>query len=433
MSFGKNFLWGAATAAPQIEGAWKEDGKVPSIWDIASPERILRGETCHNACDHYHRMEQDVTLMKELGLRSYRFSVSWPRIITNAEGTVNEKGLAFYDKLVGLLKNVGIEPVCTLYHWDLPLWMYERGGWLNEEVAAQFEKYVRVVVARLSDRVKYWITVNEPQCFIGVGYQSGTHAPFHREPPVLIHKLTRNVMLAHGRAVRAIRETAKLKPLIGFAPTAGVTIPEGTSVQDIELAREKTFTAVHVGGNGWWSDPIVLGKLPEVLRGAISEEDMRTIVQPLDFYAFNLYTAVNFDGKTTLDYVGMPRTDIGWAIEPVSMYWACKFLWERYRLPIFVTENGMANADFVMSDGKVHDAQRIEYIRMYLRELSRAQEEGIPVLGYQYWSLLDNFEWAEGYGRRFGLIYVDYRTQKRIPKDSAYFYKDVIASGGKNI
>lgn len=432
MQFRKDFLWGAATAALQIEGAWKECGKVPSIWDIAPAGKISHGETCHVACDHYHRVEQDVALMKKLGLRSYRFSVSWPRVISDANGTINAEGLSFYDRLVDLLQSAGIEPICTLYHWDLPLWMYERGGWLNEEVASQFEFYVRTVAAKLSDRVRYWITINEPQCFIGAGYQNGIHAPFHTEPPLIIKKLTRNVMLAHGRAVRAIRASAKKTPLIGFAPTSGVWIPEGKSTEETEKARLRTFSAEHAGGNGWWSDPMVLGKLPAVLQDVISEEDMRTIVQPLDFYAFNLYTAINFEGESCrLNYAGMPRTDFGWVIEPDAMYWACKFFWERYRLPILVSENGMANADFVMEGGKVHDPQRIEYMRRYLKAIARAVEEGVPVLGYQYWSLFDNFEWAEGYSKRFGLIYVDYRTQERILKDSAYFYRDVIASDGK--
>lgn len=433
MGFPKNFLWGAATAAPQIEGAWAEDGKVPSIWDIVSKGKIRRNETCHTACNHYHLMEQDVALMKKIGLRSYRFSISWPRVISDAAGTVNEKGIDFYNKLINLLKNADIEPICTLYHWDLPLWMYERGGWMNAEIVKQFEKYVRLVVERYSDRIKYWITMNEPQCFIGAGYQSGVHAPFHCESSSVIQMLTKNVMLAHGRAVRILRKTAKLKPFIGFAPTAGVTIPEGKTEKDISIAREKTFGASHVGENGWWSDPIILGKLPDALRKVISDREIEEIAQPLDFYAFNIYTAFNFNFDTPLAYQGIPRTDMGWEIEPASMYWACKFFWERYRLPILVTENGMANIDYIMSDGKVHDPQRIEYIRWYLQALSKAQEEGVPVLGYQYWSLLDNFEWAEGYAKRFGLIYVDYRTQNRTLKDSALFYKEIIASNGANL
>ncbi len=433
MGFSKNFLWGAATAAFQIEGAYQEDGKGLHIWDALCAGKVKNGENGNVAADHYHRFKEDIALMKEIGLKSYRFSVSWARIFPDATGKINPKGIAFYDALVSELKQAGIEPICTLYHWDLPMWIYERGGWLNEEVSEYFATYTQAVVSALSDRVRYWITFNEPQCFIGVGCQAGNHAPFQQNDVSIVKKMSRNVMLAHGKAVAVIRKFAKQKPMVGFAPTASSYIPFDSSQAEIDRAKSDTFAATNVWTAGWWADPIVAGAIPEAFADTITEEDIKIIHAPLDYYAFNLYTASDYaEGENNrFVYPGMPRTAMGWVIAPQALYWATKFFYERYGLPILVTENGMANIDSVSCDGKVHDPQRIEYIRTYLSALKKAADEGVPVLGYQYWSLMDNFEWAEGYTPRFGLIYVDYRTQKRTLKDSALYYKKVIETNGE--
>lgn len=436
MAFSSDFLWGGATAAHQIEGAAFEDGKTAGIWDALCEGHVAHGENGHVACDHYHRYKEDVTMMKEMGLKAYRFSISWPRVMPEP-GVVNEKGLQFYVDLVHELTSAGIEPVVTLFHWNLPMWMYNKGGWENPEIADYFADYVKVVVEALSDKVRWWITLNEPQCFIGVGYHSGRHAPFHTET-VQLPYIVRNVMMAHGRAVQVIREAAKQTPKIGFAPTGPVQTPLNNSAEEIEKARQASFDEFGgIRSNSWWSDPIVLGIVPEPLKKAISDEDLKTICQPLDFYAYNVYNSDNYaetPGKVNpLVRPGMPRTALNWPITPEVIYWASKFHYERYHLPILVSENGMANIDFVMLDGKVHDPQRIDYIHRHLKCLKQAAEEGVPVIGYLHWSVMDNFEWAVGYDARFGLIYVDYQTQERIWKDSAYDYREIIRTNGENL
>ena len=436
MEFPKDFLWGAASAAHQVEGAYNEDGKTLGIWDALHEGHIKHSENGYEACDHYHRYKEDVALMKKIGLKSYRFSISWPRVMPE-KGIINPQGLAFYSNLVDELVNAGIEPMVTLYHWNLPIWAYNEGGWENEALSDIFVDYVKVVVEKLSDRTKYWLTFNEPQCFIGFGYCYGTHAPFLKNSK-LAGVLSRNVMLAHGKAVKAIRSYAKLKPIIGMAPTGGGLTPLTNDEKGLQKALEGTYT-LEPGAlsNTWWMDPIILGKIPEPLQKYISDEDIKVICQPLDFFGFNIYGSSNSaeqEGvKNPEVYPGMPRTSLNWAITPEVLYWLPKFHYERYHLPILITENGMANIDFEMLDGKVHDPQRIDYIHRHLLNLKRVMDEGVPVIGYQYWSLTDNFEWAEGYDQRFGLIYIDYRTQKRIMKDSAYYYADIIKTNGVNL
>lgn len=436
MAFAKNFLWGGATAAHQIEGAAFEDGKSAGIWDALCPGHVAHGENGHVACDHYHRYKEDVAMMKKMGLKAYRFSISWPRVIP-APGVVNGKGLEFYVNLVEELTSAGIEPIVTLFHWNLPMWMYNKGGWENPEIGTYFADYVKVVVKALSHKVRWWITLNEPQCFIGVGYYSGRHAPFRKET-VQIPYIVRNVMLAHGQAVKVIRKYAKLEPKIGFAPTGPVHTPVSTRPEDIELARAASYDEFGgIRSNAWWADPIVLGIVPEPLQQAISQEDLRIICQPLDFFAFNVYNSENHAEKpgevNPQVHPGMPRTALNWPITPEVLYWASRFHYERYKLPILISENGMANVDFVMLDGKVHDPQRVDYIHRHLHYLKQAAEEGVPVLGYLYWSVMDNFEWALGYDARFGLVYVEYETQKRIWKDSAFDYRDIIHTNGDNL
>lgn len=434
LTFPKEFLWSAASAAHQVEGAYDTDGKGLGIWDALVEGHVKHNETGHIACDHYHRYKEDVALMKEMGLKAYRFSISWPRVMPE-KGVVNEKGILFYQNLVNELVEAGIEPMVTLYHWNMPMWVYEEGGWHDERIVEYFAEYVEVVVKALSDKVSKWMTLNEPACFIGNGYVMGDHAPFENnlsDVNVLQEfsaKISRQVLLAHGRAVQVIREHAVLPPLVGLALNGTLIEPKDNSNQEKEIAKAKMFSDFGLFGTfSWWADPMVLGRIPEPMVGIVSEEDMKIINQPLDFLGYNCYTTSNFDEWMPNHdpiYPGMPRTAMGWTITPNALYWAMKFFYERYQLPLMVTENGMTNVDFVALDGKVYDQPRIEFLKYYLKSLHQAIEEGVPVIGYSYWSIMDNFEWAEGYEPRFGLIHVDYRTQKRTRKESSYWYESV--------
>lgn len=450
MGFCDNFLWGAASAAYQVEGAWNADGKGKSIWDTAShqPGYMPHGETGDVACDHVNRMREDVALMKEICLKSYRFSVSWSRILPEGVGQVNEAGLKFYSDLVDELKSAGIEPLVTLYHWDLPQALQDRGGWENPEIAEWFAEYVRVVAGRLGDRVRYWMTINEPQVFAGLGFFIGVHPPCKKVSPEEQIAVSVNVLRAHGRAVQTIRETAALPSLIGFAPTGGVRLPKDESAEAMEAAWQSTFGFDRYGfimQNSWWADPIFLGRFPEGAYEAYPEamakvtvEDMALISQPLDFYGVNVYNAeiphdVPADQYDDYSYQGSPRTMTNWVITPECLYWAPRFFYERYGKPILITENGIAAMDWISLDGFVHDMQRQDFLHRYLLELRRAADDGIPVIGYTHWSVMDNLEWNNGYDKRFGLIYIDYRTQQRTIKDSARWYSGVIAANGENL
>lgn len=433
MSFPEKFLWGAASAAAQIEGAWKEDGRSPSIWDIAPADRIKNNENCHVACDHYHHWKEDVALMKEMGLKSYRFSISWSRIVPQP-GMVNEKGITFYNNLINALLEAGIEPLVTLYHWDLPVWMHERGGWKNPEIIKEFCAYVKVVVSAYSDRVRYWITFNEPQVFIMSAYVIGNFAPFeHRIFTFRTH--IRNMLLAHGEAVSVVRENAKKKPMIGIAMAAASYIPDGESEDDILFARKQSFeTKIGEGSNSLYMDPIILGKTTPMTRHKLSEKDLAIISRPIDFIGVNVYQPSNEMFQKNKEKSQSKKDEVmGWSIDGRCLYWTIRHYYERYHLPILVTENGMSDWDEVAADGKVHDERRVAYLKEFLPELKRAVDEKLPVLGYQYWSVMDNFEWCQGYEPRFGLTYIDYQTQKRILKDSGYFYKKVIRENGENL
>lgn len=439
MSFSKDFLWGAASAAFQVEGAYQDDGKGLGIWDALADGHVLHNDNGNVACDHYHRYKEDVALMKAMGLQCYRFSVSWPRVMP-APGVINEAGLRFYSDLVDELLAAGITPMVTLYHWNLPMWLHERGGWHNETIADALGEFAALMADRLSDRVKHWITLNEPACFIGLGYMSGPHAPFEsaaglseQETKDRLGHLTRHTLLAHGKAVQALRAHAKQPLLIGMALNGTLLTPDDETPEAIERAR--AYTVSTAGGlfqTSWWADPAMLGQVPPELAAYLSDADMAVIHQPLDFFGFNCYYSSNFneyEGPNPRVKPGMPRTAMGWPVTPEALYWAPRFFTERYGVPFLMTENGMANLDFVMHDGQVHDPQRIEFLRRYLLHLQRAADEGYPMLAYCYWSLMDNFEWADGYDRRFGLIHVDYETQVRTMKDSARWYADVIRKG----
>ena len=430
--FPKDFLWGAASAAPQIEGGWDCDGRTPSIWDVAPAKKIKNSDNCRTACDHYHRMKEDVALMKEMGLKSYRFSISWSRVIP-VEGKVNTKGLQFYSDLVDELLKSGIEPIVTIYHWDLPVWVQEKGGWMSQTIIPLFAEYTRVVVEALSDRVKWWIPMNEPQCFIMNGHIVGAHAPF-KNNVFAMSKLSRICMLAHAESVNTVRRSAKQPVKVGIAMAAGAFIPKDESEAGISNARHKSFyQGIGTMGNRWWGDPMLLGK-PVTAYGIYRsrQKDMPKIRCELDFLGVNVYQPFQEGSWGNKPAQGDPDrlTSMGWVIDGRCLYWTIRFMHERYGLPVMVTENGMADNDTISPDGKVHDEKRIRFIHEYLAGVKRAVSEGIPVLGYQYWSMLDNFEWAEGYEPRFGIVHVDYKTQKRTFKDSAYDYKKIIETNG---
>lgn len=440
MSFSQDFLWGAASAAYQVEGAYNEGGKGPSIWDALSDGHIIHGDNGRVACDHYHRFREDVTLMKQIKLKAYRFSVSWPRVMPEV-GKVNEKGLDFYRALVDELLSAGITPLVTLYHWDLPLWIHEKGGWLADSVSDDFAAYAAVVAEALSDKVSWWMTFNEGTSFIGEGYLHGTHAPFESVPAGSVEEeekvlhLTKNLLLAHAKAAKVIKEKAILPPQIGIATDSTLYMPESESEDDIEVARAKTFADKlnHYYLN-WWLDPIQKGEAHPRLREILSESELALIYQPLDFLGWNCYLAGNYnDGPDGKPWPGMPRTNMGWAVTPDALYWGVRFIHNRYSLPIIISENGVAIIDFKMDDGRVHDPQRIQFMKWYLRGLKRAANEGYPIRGYMAWSILDNLEWAHGFDKRFGLIYVDFRTQERTLKDSAYWYAELIQSNGESL
>lgn len=447
MDFGKDFIWGAATASYQIEGAANKDGRGLSVWDIfcKNEGKVYGEQSGEIACDHYHRYKEDVKLMKEIGLQAYRFSLSWSRILPEGVGKVNQKGLDFYDRLVDELLKNNIEPYITLFHWDFPYELYKKGGWLNADSSEWFAEYAEVVAKRLSDRVKNFMTQNESVCFISHGHKLGVHAPGLQLPWDDVLLSAHNSLLAHGKAVMALRSHGKQALQIGYAPTGTITIPKDETPSNIELARKKMFefSEKNLWIPSFWLDPIIFGQYSkEVIEvfgedmPRINDEDMKIINQPLDNLGFNIYTGTTVgEDKNGQSYhiknkVGRPHTDMGWGITPKSLYYGPKFLSERYNLPVLITENGMANLDWVNSEGKIHDPQRIEFIKQYLRECKRAKNDGVNVKGYFLWSLMDNFEWAEGYEKRFGIIHVDYETQKRTFKDSAYWYKSVIETNG---
>ena len=444
MKFPANFIWGAAASSYQIEGAAWRDGGGRTTWDMFGRHegKIAGGDSGEIACDHYNRYREDVGLMAELGLQAYRFSVSWPRVLPQGVGAVNQRGLDFYSSLVDALLEKDITPWLTLFHWDYPYELYCKGGWLNRDSADWFADYSALVVDKLSDRVSHWCTLNEPQVFIGNGHLHGTHAPglemAHGEALLAAH----NSLRAHGKAVQVIRARARTAPCIGASQAGNFFIPESESPADIEAARRRNFAIVDRDffNNSWFSDPMLLGRYPEdglELWGAdmppLDPDDLDTICQPLDYFGANIYSGnygrAGVDGGLEIvQRAGTDYTDMGWPVTPEVMYWAPKFFAERYALPVVVTENGMANAGDSVHDGVVDDQARIEFLRQYLSEYGRAVEDGVPILGYLLWSIMDNFEWAEGYAKRFGIIHVDYATQKRTFKDSAYWYSHVIGA-----
>ncbi len=445
--FPNEFIWGAAAAAYQIEGAWNVDGKGPSVWDMLTeqPGRIWNQHTGKVACDHYRRFRDDVRLMKEVGIKAYRLSVAWPRVIPQGKGAVNSAGIGFYDRLVDELLEAGIQPWVTLFHWDYPYELFLRGGWLNPESPAWFAEYTKVVVDALSDRVSHWITLNEPQCFIGLGHLAGEHAPGLKLGMAEVLLAGHHALKAHGLSVQMIRGHAQTRPVIGWAPVGCVSHPVTNSEAD-EAAAMTAMSQVYgdnLWNNRWWGDPPILGRYPEEglraygkLAPKVRPGDMDIICQPIDFYGCNIYSSTpvraGAEGRPEVvsSPVGSAHTHFLWSVAPEALYWGPKFLHQQYQLPVVITENGLSLPDWVDMDGRVRDAARIDFLRRYLCQLHRAIQDGVEVSGYFHWSIMDNFEWAEGYKHRFGLIHVDYETQKRTLKDSAHWYGSVIRSRG---
>jgi beta-glucosidase len=443
MTFPRDFLWGAGTSAYQIEGATHEDGRGASVWDVfaTQPGRTYLGQTGDVAADHYHRVEQDVSLIAQLGLNAYRFSIAWPRILPSGVGQVSEAGLAFYDRLVDLLLENGVAPIATLYHWDLPLPLYERGGWRNRDTALAFADYAEILARRLGDRVKWWVTQNEPWCSAYLGYYTGIHAPGIQGDAQSAVDVGHHLLLSHGLAIPRIR-----------AHTPGARIGAALNLFPIFAGdqRPETILAVQRADrfhNRWFLDPLYLGEYPAELfteLGAapppIQADDFKIIGEPTDFLGVNYYSRWVIRGqrpedsgeRPKVEYITeLPRdavTEMGWEVYPHGLDMILEELSRAYHPnALLVTENGAAFPDEWNGDGRVADQRRVAYLRDHVREVERAIEHGAPVVGYLVWSLLDNFEWAEGYSKRFGLIYVDFETQRRVIKDSGRWYAGFIA------
>jgi len=442
LKFSPNFTWGVASSAYQIEGGWNTDGKGPSIWDTFCHQNstIANAQTGDISCHHYEHFLEDIKLMSSLGIDSYRFSISWPRVFPNGDETLNPKGLAFYDQLVDTLIEYGITPYLTLYHWDLPQALEDQGGWQNRDTAIAFSIYAAFICKHFSNRVKNYITINEPQIISFLGYHTGIHAPgLQLSMPATLNVL-HHLALAHGMAVSAMRLSATRPVLIGFSSTGDLCYPDelqDISKDDIDVARTMSF---NVTKDNWmfchtiFCDAACLGHYPEIngksaaqLISAYKDGDMKLIHQPVDFLGLNIYNGhcVNHNGMVPRN-PGFPRTSLNWPITPQVMNWGTRFIYERYQLPIYITENGLACHDKVYLDGQVHDQERIDFLQRYLLELEKSVLSGTDVIGYFHWSFTDNFEWHNGYDERFGLIFVDYQTQERIPKDSALWYKSII-------
>jgi beta-glucosidase len=448
IAFPKGFFWGTATASYQIEGAWNEDGKGESIWDrfAHTPGKIKNADTGDSACDSYHRWREDIALIRAMNHTSYRFSISWPRIQPAGSGVANAKGLDFYSRLVDALLEAHIRPLVTLYHWDLPQALEDAGGWPNRDTAARFADYVQVMAQSLGDRVSDWILFNEPDAFVDLGHLEGTHAP-GRKSLFDFLAATHVVNLAQGAGFRALK-AARPSSRVGTAFSMSPCEPATNSEED-KLAAERA----HAITNTWFLDPALRGRysdaltfLPETAMG-IKSGDMEKTRAPLDFIGINLYYRIIASAPGTMERFSHtqewlfpvkmdggqqgPKTDIGWEVWPKALYDMVTRITRDYNRPVIeITESGCAYNDGPDASGVVHDPRRISYHREYLAALARSIADGADVRGYHAWSLLDNFEWAEGYSQRFGLTYVDFKTQKRTIKDSGRWYAKVVAQNG---
>jgi beta-glucosidase len=437
-AFPDGFLWGVSTAAYQIEGAVAEDGRGTSVWDTFAhtPGRVRDGHTGDTACDHYHRWPEDLALLQGLGVDAYRFSIAWPRVQPDGSGACNPKGLDFYDRLVDALAEHAVAPVPTLYHWDLPQPLEDRGGWLDRDTAYRFADYAALVAERLADRVERWITLNEPVVHMAEGYAFGTHAPGRA---LLLEALPagHHQLLGHGLAVAALRARGARQVLLtnNCTPVA----PASDSPQDAAAAA--VYDAFH---NRLFNDPVLLGTHPDLSAVGLPADppyvhdgDLAVISAPLDGLGVNYYmptrvAAAEPGSGLPFDLVpveGVPTTAFGWPVVPEGLHDLLTGLRERYGAalpPILVTENGCSAEDVVDGDGRVRDSARIDYLDGHVRALHRAIAAGVDVRGYFVWSLLDNFEWSDGYHQRFGLVHVDYATQRRTPKDSYHWLRSLL-------
>jgi beta-glucosidase len=449
LGFPPGFVWGTATASYQIEGAAAEDGRSPSIWDTFSrrPGAVLGGDTGDVADDHYHRYRDDVALLADLGVTHYRFSLAWPRLQPAGRGALNPAGLDFYQRLVDELLERRIQPWVTLYHWDLPQVLEDAGGWPERDTADRFAEYATLVHDRLRDRIRAWTTLNEPWCSAFLGYAAGHHAPGRTEPAAAL-AAAHHLMLGHGLAVRALR-AADPDATFGITLNLHPVEPEGADPADADAARR-----VDAISNRVFLDPLLRGGYPADLRrdvaavtdlGFVHDGDEAIIAAPLDFLGVNYYrrtvvrvaetpeTVSAWVGSLDVEEVprGLPVTEMGWEIDPTGLYDMLARLHRDYGpIPLYVTENGAAFADAPGPDGSVPDPGRVDYLDRHVRAARQAIEDGVDLRGYFVWSLLDNFEWAYGYSKRFGLVYVDYATQQRIPKDSARWFAGVTRRNG---
>jgi beta-glucosidase len=438
--FPQDFLWGTATSSYQIEGAWKEDGKGESIWDRFAhvSGRIQNDDTGDVALDHYHRYKEDVQLQKTLGAKAYRFSISWPRIFPDGVGNPNSKGLDFYDRLTDELLANGIAPFATLYHWDLPQALQDSvGGWESRDTAEAFANYAGYVSEKLSDRIKFFFTLNEISTFVELGHQTGIFAPGLKLPASRLNQVRHNAVLAHGLAVEAIRARAKPGTKVGPAENVAAVVPTVETPENVSAAehamRELNASILTVMLEGRYTDAFLSSAGADAPK--FSAEDLKTIASPVDFVGINVYTPVYVRAigtppgyEVVAPAKSHPRMASSWQIfGPESLYWAPRHLQKIWDVKmIYITENGCGAADEPTADGVVFDSDRITFLRNYLAMLQRATSESVPVHGYFLWSLLDNFEWSSGFGTRFGLFLADHTTQRRSPKLSAAYYSEVI-------
>ena len=440
-AFKDGFIWSVATASAQVEGASKADGKGLSNWDVYPTinQTVYQNQSPNDGCDHYYHLDEDIALLKELGVQAYRFSFAWTRIFPNGVGQINEKGLAFYDRLLEELEKNHIQPFATIFHWDFPYELIKKGGWLNEDSPKWFFQYAKVLIDRYKDRIKYWIPINEPPCVADMGGTILRANYSTKEKLQIVH----NILLAHGYAAKYIKDKGGF---VGTALCASLYAPQDENNQDdINAARNLTFELEK--DSYWrvsiWADPIVFGKYPdkyyelydEDTRPNITKEDMELISTPIDFIGLNVYTGdpVNGKGQIVNHPIGNAKTTMDWNVYPRIIYWSVKFMDERYKKPFYITENGCAVTDLVTEDNQIHDGARIEYLKQHLKYLRKAYQDGVDLRGYTLWSFMDNFEWFKGYSQRFGIVYVDYQNKKRIKKDSFEFYKTTIKENGKNI
>lgn len=453
LRFPGDFVWGVATSAFQIEGAAREDGRGESIWDRFArvPGKIEDGSNGDVACDHYHRMEADVALMKELGVKAYRFSIAWPRVLPAGRGARSEKGIDFYSRLVDALLAAGIAPFATLYHWDLPQALQDEGGWANRATAEAFVEYTNVITRKLGDRVKRWITHNEPWCAGILSHQIGKHAPGLQDWPTAL-AASHHLLLSHGLAVPVVRANspgAEVGITLNFTPS----VPASNSAADHDASR-------HFDGffNRWFLDPVLgrhypadmvadyiaLGHLPKEGFTSVKEGDLAIIATPCDFLGVNYYTREVARSTAIPESVNLPRsvtiaprseqTEMGWEVYPDGLFGILTRIHLAYGpIKLYVTENGASYSTGPGPDGRVHDEARLRFLRDHFGAAHRAMQAGVNVAGYFVWSLLDNYEWDRGYLQRFGIVHVDYATQKRTPKDSALWYRSVIAENAVEI